>query len=266
MPDPIAPPAPLAMKDLITEAGLADRAYLKDYLEKPLDKETGLAILKKLDGAETLIGKKTLIPGDDAKPEDHEAFFGKMRPAKAEDYEIKFGEKPDEDFIKEFRAAAHHAGMSKAQVARQLEKLVPVFQAKEKAVKEANAARETAFETMVKEATGPEFEKKHARVTAALKELAPDAFKKFGDKIDDKSLVLVIAGVSAILDKYASEDEFGGKGGDHSGSGGQDKAALTAELHKLYADPAWSNFQHKDHAAVVAKINDVLAAVNKLPA
>ena len=261
MPEPIAPPAPLLFKDLISEAGLADRAYLKDYADKPLDKETSIALLKKLDGAETLIGKRptgVVVPGDDAKPEDIEAFLGKLRPAKPDDYEVKMGEKPDEEFIKEFRAAAHHAGLSKAQVARQLEKLVPVFEAKKKAAEEATVAREAEFDKMLKESLGEKtWDVKSKRSLAAIKELAPEVFAKFGDKLEDKHLVLLSAVVDAFLTKYAGEDDFkvGSEGG---GGGGETKDSLTTELVALYSEPAWKDTFSKEHAAVAKRIDEIL--------
>lgn len=265
MPDPITPPAPLAMKDLITEAGLADRGWAKDYLDKPLDKDTTISFLKKLDGAETLIGKKTLVPGADAKPEELDEFFGKVRPEKADDYAIEAGEKPDEGFIKAVRESFHDGRLHKHQAQKVLAKLVPFLKERETirlnaaaAEKAKNDEREAAFETMLKEAVGPEYEKKSARVQQAIKELVPESARQYADKIDDKSLVLVTAVVDALLSKYAKEDDFKGDGG---GGGGkqEDKNTLVEELKKLYAEPARNDFRHADHEKINKRINEILA-------
>ena len=251
------PDAPPLTKTLIPQ-DLHDRAYLKDWLEKPWTPEMAADVFKKLDGAESLIGKKTLIPAADAKPEEWDQLFSKLRPEKATDYEIKLGENPDEEFIATFRDAAHHAGMSKLQVQRQIEKLAPVFQAKAKAQADAVAKRDAEFETMVKTAVGnTDHEKKVSRVQAALKAHAPESVKQFIDKMDDKSLVLVVGAVNAILEKYAKEDDLGDNNG--SGGGGVDKETLLAESHKLYASDAWKNFQHPDHEKTKKRIAEIFA-------
>jgi hypothetical protein len=260
------PPAPLAMKDLITEAGLADRGWAKDYLDKPLDKDTTISFLKKLDGAETLLGKpKLLLPADDAKDDEIEAFLGKLRPAKPDDYEIKLGEKPDENFVKAFRESAHFAGLNKVQTKRLVEKLTPHFQAAAKAQLEENAKakaeadkRDSEFADLLKNMTGPEFDKKSTRVQAAVKELVPEAARKFVDKIDDKSLALFVAFADALLVKYAKEDDFNGNSGGGGGAA-QDKNTLVEELKNLYAEPARNDFRHADHEKINKRINEILA-------
>jgi hypothetical protein len=267
MADPATPPAPLAMKDIITEAGLADRAYLKDYLEKPLDKETALSLLKKVDNAETLIGKKTIgIPeGDDPKQWDE--FAGKMRPAKADDYEIVTGEKPDPEFLKAVREAFYDAGIHKTQANRVFGKLIPTLQAAGKAQKEKAAAleaemekRDKEFADLLKNMTGPEFDKKSARVQAAVKELVPEQARKFVDKIDDKSLALFVAFADSLLAKYAKEDDFTGNTGGGGGGGAPDKEGLIKELHTLYGSEAWKNFQHADHEKTKKRVDEILAS------
>lgn len=268
MPETQTPPPPLAMKDLITEAGLADRGWAKDYLDKPLDKDTTISFLKKLDGAETLLGKpKLLLPADDAKDDEVEAFLGKLRPAKADDYEIKLGEKPDENFVKAFRESAHFAGLNKVQTKRLVEKLTPYFQAAAKAKTDENTAakavadkRDADFETLLKSMTGDEFEKRSARVQNAVKELVPETARKFVDKIDDKSLALFVTFADALLSKYAKEDDFKGGNNGGGGGGGQDKETLIKELHTLYASEGWKNFQHSDHEKTKKRVDEILAS------
>lgn len=258
----LTPPAPLAMKDLITEAGLADRAYLKDYLEKPLDKDTGLALLKKLDGAETLIGKKTLIPDDKADPKDVDAFYSKLRPAKPEDYDFKLGEGASPEFDKALRAAAHKSGVDKRQMGKFITELLPIFQDHAKKQGEANAAHDAEFDTMLKLEMGDGYEKRVARAKAAAAELVPASAKKFVGKMDDNSLVLFTVFADALLKKYAGEDDFGSK--DNGGGGGNananDKEALIKELHTLYASEGWKNFQHSDHEKTKKRVDEILAS------
>jgi len=261
MPDPVVtdPPAVKTFKE-IAPAELHDRGWAKPYLDKPWSPETQAEILKKLDGAETLIGKKTLLPGADAKPEEWDPVLAQLRPAKPEDYDYKFHEKADQDFVKVVREAAHHGGIGKVQLGRMLDKLAPFFQAKDKAVADANAAREAEFEKTMKEMTGgADFAKKSERVKLAARELVPESARQFVDKLDDKSLALFTVFADAVLSKYAGEDEFKVEG-DGGGAGAQDKGALTAELHKLYASEGWTKgFQHPDHEKTVKRVNEILA-------
>jgi hypothetical protein len=210
-----------------------------------------------------LVGKKTLIPGPDAKPEEAEAFYSKLRPAKADDYEFKMGEKPDAEFVKAFRESAHFAGLSKVQTSRLVEKLTPVLEARAKAQIDAAAARDTEFETLVKSTLGDGHEKKVERVKTAIKELVPESVRAFADRLDNNSLALVVAFSHSLLEKYAGEDDFKGGAGGGSGagaSGGTDKDSLVKELHTLYATEAWTNFQHPDHDKTRKRIEEIMAA------
>jgi hypothetical protein len=256
------PPAPLALKDLITEAGLTDRGWVKDFADKSLDKDTALAVLKKLDGAESLIGKRKdeLIPGVDAKPEEWDKFFGKMRPAKPEDYEFKLGEKPDENFVKAFRESAHHAGLTKLQTQRLVEKLTPHFQESVKAKEAADAKREEDFAAALKEMTGgADFSKRTERVQAAARALVPEAARAHIDRMKDQDLALFTVFADALLSKYAKEDEFGGKENDGGKPpAGDDKESLIKELHTLYASDGWKDFRHADHEKTKKRIDEIL--------
>ncbi len=251
----------IALAKTIIPAEFHDRPYLKDWLDKPVTPEFHAEVFKKLDGAEALIGKKTLIPGADAKPEEWDQFLAKLRPEKAEEYDYKFGEKADPDFVKTFREAAHAAGMSKVQVQKQLEKLAPFFMGRDKAKADEQAANDAKFNDMVKAAVGPEYEQKLAIVQAALREYAPASTKEFIGKLDPAALTLVVGAVHGILAKYASEDDLAGLGKSKTGANGGavTKETLIAEAQAIYANPAWKNFQHPDHAKLVARNDEIFA-------
>lgn len=259
MPDTQTPPTPLALKDLITEAGLADRAYLKDFADKPLDKETGLALLKKLDGAESLIGRKIGIPANDAKPEEVEKFYSTLRPEKPEDYEIVTGEKPDEEFIKALRVAAHKGGISKHSMKVLSNELGNILKARAQKAAEAQANADKEFDQLVSTAFGADKDKVLERVKGALEEHAPAAVKAHIGRLDDKSLVLVAGVVDAIIKKYTPEDKMGGKGGGT----GLTPESIREEARKLMASPEYKSQFHPKHDEVVKKVNELYAALPK---
>lgn len=254
-----APPAPLALKDLITEAGLADRGWVKDFADKPLDKDTGLALLKKLDGAESLIGRKIGIPADDAKPEEVSKFYETLRPKTAEDYEFALGEKPDEEFVKALRVAAHKGGASKHTMKVLTTELGAVLKARAQKAAEQQAAADKEFEQLAATTFGADKDKVFERVKAALEENAPAAIKAHIGRLDDKSLVLVAGVVDAILKKYVPEDKLNGKGG----GGGLTPEAIREEARKLMGSPEYKDQFHPKHADVVKKVNELYASLPK---
>lgn len=263
MPEPQTPapqtPAPVLTKTFVPQ-DLHDREYLKPVLEKEWNAETAAEIFKKLDGAQSLIGKKRGIPeGDD--PKEWEEFHSKLRPAKADDYELTLGEKPDEEFVKTFRAAAFESGASKHTVKMLTSKLMPFFksraEAQAKAQADAQAKIEQEYTEFAKAAMGDGWDKKQGRVMTAMKELLPEGAKKFIDKLSNNDMALVVASVDAILSKYAKEDDF--KPASEGDGGGADKEALVTELKKLYAHPGWKNFTDPESAKVRTRVDEILA-------
>lgn len=235
--------AALLIKDLAEGAGLADRGYLKEYLDKPLDKDTATALLKKLDGAESLLGKRPQLPDPKtAKPEELEKLFEQYRPEKADDYEIPLaeGKKVDGDFLKVVRAAFHEGKLSKVQAAKVLAKFNEYGLAAEKAQAEAKKKADLEFDTLAKTMLGAENKPTMERVKKLIAEHAPSPAKAAIEKLDDTNLLIMTAVIDAIHKKYAPEDELNGKGGSSGSSGGQGVAekrerakALLAEISKL---------------------------------
>lgn len=253
--------APILTREFVPE-DLRDKPYLKDFLDKPFDKETAGALFKKLDGAETLIGRKTPgIPAADAKDEEWDGFLSKLRPAKADEYVIpgKEGVKPDEKFNAALQRSLLAGDVSK----RQAQKLVVAFQTemaaysaeKTKAQTDAQAKADADFETLSKAALGDDNKAVMARVNATLKELCPAPMKAYLDKLTNENLVIMAAAIDAIQRKYMSEDELNPKGGAASGA---DKS-VSQRGRELMASKAYTDAWHPDHDKVVAEVNALYA-------
>lgn len=259
---PAAPPAadaPKLLRELVPQ-DLHDRGYLKDYLDKPQSPEAFAEIFKKLDGAETLIGKKTLIPDDKSKPEEVEAFYAKLGLAKADAYDVKaLGEKADEAFSKEIQAAAHKGRLTQKQLNDFLEGMAPGITQRRAAQAEAQAARDKEFEALVAAAHGPENKPVLDRVQAALKEYTPKTHQPFIDSLDNKALAVLTGVINAIMVKYVPEDELNGTG-NGAPAGAEGKAALQEEARKLQASPEWTDFRHPDHEKVQKRVKEIYAS------
>lgn len=248
---------PVITKTLIPQ-DLHDREYIKPWLDKEWNGELAAEVFKKLDGSQTLLGKKRGIPAADAKDEEVNAFYEALRPQKVDEYELALGEKPDEEFVKSFRSAAFDAGVSKRSLKVMTEKLMPFFKGRAETHATEQAKIEKEYGEFVKTAMGEGWEKRQERVQTALKELAPEGAKKFIDKLNNNDLALVVTIVDSVLKKYAKEDDFSAPAGGGAG-GGTDKESLVAELKTLYAKKGWKDFTDPESAKVRKRVEEILA-------
>ena len=207
-----------------------DREYIKPWLDKPWDKAMGAEIFKKLDGAESLIGKRPAIPDvKTAKPEEMEKFFEQFRPEKAEDYEIPLDKdaKPNDAFLKAVRSAFHEGKISKVQAGKFLATMDNFGREQRKVIAQEQAKKDQEFDTLAKTMLGEENKPTMERVKKLISEHAPSVAKASIAKLDDNNLLIMAAVIDAIHKKYAPEDDLGGKGG--KGGSGNGGAGTTAE-------------------------------------
>lgn len=260
MPDapPITPPPDVKPFKEFVPAEYHDRGYLKDILDKPQGAETTAEFFKRFDSAQKLIGQRPAgIPGDDAKAEEVEAFLSKMRPGKAEDYDFKaLGEgTKDPRLLEVLRDAFHHAGNSKAQVNRFLEKFVPIFSEREKAIATKQKELDDAFDGLVKQAFGADNAKVLERVNGALAEFTPEPLKPYLGKVTNENLAIMAGVIDAVLKKYGAEDKITPPGG--GGAAGGDEAGLRAELSATIALPEYRDEFSPKHGAARAKAQEL---------
>lgn len=248
---------PAALKEVVP-AEYHDRAYLKELLGKPQTPETFAEVFKKLDGAETLVGKKTGVPGADAKPEEVEKFYSSLRPEKDLDYEVKTKEGADEEFIKVLRSAFHTAGLSKHQAAKFQEKFHSFLEAREQKALAEQKKLDVEFETLSKATFGGEHEKVFEAVKVALDENVPDTLKAQLPKLGNTELMIVAGVVHSILKKYVSEDKLNGKS-DTS----VNVPNLREEGRKLMASEEYKNVLHPKHEETKKKVQEIYAQIGK---
>lgn len=235
---------------------LRGREYLKPYLEKDA-MEVLPELLKKLDGAETLIGKRPAVPTRDAADADLDKHFSQFRPDKPDDYEIPLpqGAKPDLQFLKAVREAFHDGNISKRQAARFLAKMGEFGQARDKDAQAVNAKKAQEFDTLVKSALGAENKVVLERAMKAIRENAPAALKAHLDKMDDPNMVLMTGVVNAIMEKYIPKGDLDGKapaGGE--GGGAKTVGSLNERVRALMADKSFADWQNPKHAETNAEV------------
>lgn len=260
------PPAAPATFESLIPTEFRDKPYLAEFKGKPVAPETYTELFKKLDGAQTLIGKKSIgIPDASATPEDIEKFYNSLRPAKAEEYELpaaKEGQKADPAVLKSVQSMFHEAGLSKAQASKLATKF-EAFAAEKIGAQTAEAARlDAEFEAMTKAAFGADNAKVIERSRTLLQALTPPALAPHLNRLSNEGLVLLAGVMESVRAKYMKEDSMGGGDGG-AGAPGGDAASLREEARTLQGSEAWKNFQHKDHAATVAKVNDIYTRIGK---
>jgi hypothetical protein len=251
------PPAPATFETIIPEE-FKDRAYLNDLKTLPVGAEGYNALFKKLDGAQTLIGKKTGIPAPDAPEEEWEKFHSALRPAKAEEYEIAGA---DEESALAVKNIFHEAGLSKAQAAKLAAKFDAYVGEKTKAQREEAEKLDAEFEGLAKNAFGADTEKVLARSKEMIQQLTPASMAPFLNRLPNESLVLLAGVMETVRAKFMKEDNMGGGAG--AGGSAVDVSALRSEAQTLQSSEAWKNPWHKDHEKTVARVNEIYNSVSR---
>lgn len=248
---------------------LHDRPYLKDYLDKPWDKTVGAEFFKKLDGAESLIGKRPAIPDPKtAKPEELDKFFEQFRPEKAEDYEVPGAgdEKVDQGFIKAVRAGLHAGKISKVQ-ATGLLKAIAEYGAEVRKTQAGEQQRKAAeFDALAKSVLGEQNKTIMENTRKLIKELAPAAAQFSLDKLDDNQLVVMASIIQSIHKKYAPEDDsLTGKPGSAGSGGGQGGIEeKRTEMRTIMASKAYTNWQDAGHEAALKRVQTLAQEMAEL--
>lgn len=247
---------------------LHEKPYLKDFLTMEQTPESFAKVFGKLDGAETLIGKRTTgIPAADAKDDEVEGFFAKMRPAKPEDYEIlvKDPKKADPKFLQGLREAFHAAGADKRQVAKFMARMnTTLGEYEAEAVKQATAhsekqkASDAEFTKLVEETFGEKSKETLARSRAVLKEVCPPNLAAHIEKLDNPSLAIVNGIIAGLLKRFGAEDKFNPHGEGQAG-GGDDLVKLQEEGRKLLASPEYRDEFHTGHEAAKKRVGEIYA-------
>lgn len=258
-------PPPAAMFETIIPQEFRDRTYLADLKTKPVGPEAYTELFKKLDGAQSLIGKKTGIPEAGAPVEEWEKFHALMRPKTAEEYELATPKEgatpPDPEFAKAVKGMFFEAGLSKPQAAKLQAKFDEFISGKVGAQAAEQARLDAEFETMTKAAFGADNAKVLEGGKALLAELTPDNLKPHLNRLPNESLVLLAGIMGSVRAKFMKEDNLNGGGGGAPPA--TDTAALREQGRKLMSSDAYKDFRHADHAKTKAEVARIYEAIGK---
>jgi hypothetical protein len=208
---------------LLADEGNRKTVEAKGWATKGLDD-----VVTSYRELESKLGKAIVPPGDDAKPEDLNAFYAKLgRPEKAEAYEFKLPEGLPENFPYDGKAAekykvwAHDAGLPPKQAQALHDMYVKDTAAQLQAHQEAYAKSvEAAHNELVKEWGDPKsgtYERNQELANRAIRQLGGTellgelkAVGAFGPNGEVKSPKLAKALAKVGESLYAEDTMFGG--------------------------------------------------------
>lgn len=255
------------------EEGVAEKAYTSivptAYKDKPYLKDVKSVdgLFAKLDGAQTLVGKKQFgIPEESADSkvwEDYYKIAG--RPDKAEGYEfddskLPEGVKRNDGLVKQIKELMHKAGVT----ARQSKILQPGFDeitlAAHAAKIESEKQEDVNFDNLASETFGSDKDKILASSKKLLEAHAPKKFKPEIAKLSNENLILMAGVLNSISKKYIKEDDIEGGGG----KGGDTLEDLRDEQKKIMASPEYQSSFHSGNEKASARLKEIADAINKL--
>ena len=244
-----------------------EKPYLKEFLDEPWDKTTSAALFKKLDGAESLLGRRPAIPdAKTAKPEELEKFFEQFRPEKPEEYEVPVEKdaKVDPNFVKALQAGLHAGRISKVQASALMKSVNEYGLQVRAATAQATARKAAEFDVLAKTMMGEQNKAVMERVRGLIKQYAPQAAQSNLDKLTDEQVVVMGATIDAIHKKYAPADELNAKSGSTTGAGPSTIESKRTELYKLIGTKAFSNWQDPEHANTNSRVQQLSKEIAEL--
>lgn len=256
------PPAagtPVDIKSLIP-AEFKDRPYLADVdnVEK---------LFKKLDGAQTLLGKRPAgIPDAAAPKEQWEAFWKAAgKPEKAEEYEFEKveGLTYSDEFTGLVKGLFHGAHVPK-DMAKNLQKGFDQIQLQmQKKHKDAEAASDAEFDKLVAPHMGADADKSLKQSQALIKSVLPADLAPHLDKLTAAQAAIMAVVINKFAEKYVTEDRLP-MGGDGAGAQGENIESLRSQARALMALPEYNRVDHPENANTQAKVKAIYERINKI--
>ncbi len=243
----------------------AEKGYTKDL-------KTYDDVWKKLDGAESLLGKPKEggVPVEGADDAAWETFYKSAgRPETAADYKFN-REGLNEDFISKTtndemdnltKDLFLKAGLSQKQVGilqPEFEKMAEEMHFKQQ---EQVLAQDKLFDELAQKTFGEREDAVMATAKQLLNDHAPEGFSDFINDLPNESLVVMAGVLDSIKTKYISEDSIKLPSGN---LGGGSEQALREEARKLMSSDDYRNSFAPNHDNVVKEVADIYEKIGKI--
>lgn len=243
---------------------VADFSIPAEYAEKgwAKDLKTNEDVFKKLDGAESLIGRQVKIPDANTPDEERNKFFEQFRPENAGDYTFNRENQTDEmkAMVDEKMDSAVKDLFYKADLAPwQAEILQQGYETEIlgevlKDTAEGKAKQNAEFDKLAKETFG---ENEVAIMDAANKLIEAHTPEGFGDQLKGlpNEQAMALAGLlNEIKNSYIDEGTLSTLGDSITADG---EAALSEKGKALMQSEAYQNEFHPDHEKTKIQANEI---------
>jgi len=219
---------------------------------------TGLA--RAFIDTKSMVGGMVRVPGDGASEEDRAKFFSRIgRPDSADKYALEAKDVPlNEEAVKAFRSAAHHANLTTDQASAIFNWMVA--DQKERIGKLTESEKEAAEKTAValRSEYGAEYDRRKGAAEIALTKFftADDANTIRGLLDKNPGIFRAVSNIGMSI----SESDSGGSGGRSGGSVVTVDDAR-AKIRAAQSDPKspYRDRNHPDHKAAVDEITRMYA-------
>ncbi len=255
-------PEGVAFGDLIPGA-FKGKPYLKDIADMP-------TLLKKLDGAETLIGQRPAgIPDDNADEATWGSFFKAAgRPDTAEGYSFNTTKKADgtdaernSEVEAKVKGIFHKHGLSAKQATGVQTDYDAVIMELMDAANTKTAEQDAEFDKLAKGTFGTDFDKVLASSKTLIEANMPEGFGDRFKNLSNDNLVLMAGVLNNIKNKYIKEDiVIPGGGGGLPGS----ELELREEAKKLMASKEWTEYNHPGNKAAKARVTEIYNRIREI--
>lgn len=195
----------------------------EQYREKPYmqDVKTLDNLCKKLDGAETLLGKKrTIMPDETSTPDDIAAFHrSRGVPDDHNTYaSIKTGDGVDTTFFDAMKPVFKKANMTVKDVGILETELTPILEKITGSKIEADKAQGEAFDALTDKIFAGTKENDLAQARILMDAHTPEGLKKYMNELSNEHLAIMACVMKGVRAKYMNEDSTDGGGGGDTGS------------------------------------------------
>lgn len=245
--------------------------YGKEYADKGFMQEldSPSKMFEKIDNLETLIGKKSFVPGDNATSKDWDDYRNRIGLESKDVYNISSEGLPDDlktfhagDFGDKVKQMFYDAGLTPQQAKIINERYDKLMVEAHGDMLNKVAAREKElqisdeeFESLANETWGNDRENVQKVARSLINAHTPENMKPHIANMSNKDLIIMASVIKGISDKYISQDDLKALKGEGSGS----TESLRAEAQKELAKLASMSPFDSGYAAQQEKVNNLYA-------
>lgn len=249
--------------------------YGKNYADKGFMQEltTPEKMFEKIDNMESLIGKKSFVPGEGATEQDWNDYRDRVGIKSTDDYTLDNSDLPDniknlhnDEIQGKVKQMFYDAGLTPQQAKIINSRYDQIMTEAHKDVMEQYAAQQKQaqlsdeeFDALAKETWGQERDNVINVAKSLIQEFTPPNLKDAMATMDNKSLTIMASVLKGVSDKYISQDDLDVLKGNSVNNPDSLREEAQKELAKL---SQMSQFD-KGYEAQKQKVNELYGSLSK---